>query len=176
MREEEAQGARTKRGRVSDGGRQAERLARSRSSPGFSIGILLSVKVILPVNGVFIPPLNEIHRSTRRGSEGAMTKRGGRILPILFSSSYSSTLSDARWRMKNQRGINKFLSKWNKWNCLFYSIPHPWSVCCRIYPATSHKERERGEERESEKGEIESAQRLALCKWNALFLIRLQMQ
>lgn len=66
--EEEARGARTKRGWGSEGG-EAERLARSRSYPGFSIGILLSVKVILPVNGVFIPPLNEIHRSTGRERE-----------------------------------------------------------------------------------------------------------
>lgn len=46
-----------------------ERLVRSRSYPGFSIGILLSVKVILQVNSVFIPLLNEIHRSTGRESE-----------------------------------------------------------------------------------------------------------
>lgn len=43
-----------------------ERLVRSRSYPGFSIGILLSVKMILPVNSVFIPLLNEIHRSMER--------------------------------------------------------------------------------------------------------------
>lgn len=42
---------------------------RSRSYPGFSIGILLSVKVILPVNSVFIPLLNEIHRSMERKGE-----------------------------------------------------------------------------------------------------------
>lgn len=42
---------------------------RSRSYPGFSIGILLSVKVILPVNSVFIPTLNEIHRSMERKGE-----------------------------------------------------------------------------------------------------------
>ncbi len=39
---------------------------RSRSYPGFTIGILLSVKVILPVNSVFIPLLNKIHRSMER--------------------------------------------------------------------------------------------------------------
>lgn len=43
-----------------------EQLVRSRSYPGFSIGILLSVKMILPVNSVFIPLLNEIHRSMER--------------------------------------------------------------------------------------------------------------
>ena len=52
---------------ISQGGRkqggEQRRLVRSRSYPGFSIGILLSVKVILPVNSVFIPLLNEIHRS-----------------------------------------------------------------------------------------------------------------
>lgn len=52
----EGQGLRTEG--VGGGERGGERLARSRSYPGFSIGILLSVKVILPVNGVFIPPLN----------------------------------------------------------------------------------------------------------------------
>ena len=48
---------------------------RSRSYPGFSIGILLSVKVILPVNSVFIPLLNEIHRSMEREGERDMTKK-----------------------------------------------------------------------------------------------------
>lgn len=56
--------------------RGAPRLVRSRSYPGFSVGILLSVKVILPVNSVFIPLLNEIHRSMEkeRESEREMTK------------------------------------------------------------------------------------------------------
>lgn len=51
------------KGRGTKGRRRAERPVRSRSYPGFSIGILLTVKVILPLNSVFIPPLNEIHRS-----------------------------------------------------------------------------------------------------------------
>lgn len=51
-------------GQRSKGGRsETEQLVRSRSYPGFSIGILLSVKVILLVNSVFIPLLNEIHGS-----------------------------------------------------------------------------------------------------------------
>lgn len=63
-----------RRPRSEDKGRRGtERLLRSRSYPGFSIGILLSVKVILPVNSVFIPLLNEIHRSIVREREG---KRG----------------------------------------------------------------------------------------------------
>lgn len=52
---------------------------RSRSYPGFSIGILLSVKVSLPVNSVFIPLLNEIHRSMEKERErerGRETERG----------------------------------------------------------------------------------------------------
>lgn len=55
------------RPRSEKGGRGTEQLVRSRSYPGFSIGILLSVKMILPVNSVFIPLLNEIHRSMERG-------------------------------------------------------------------------------------------------------------
>lgn len=51
------------------GRRWSERLVRSRLYPGFTIGILLSVKVILPVNSVFIPLLNEIHRSIERERE-----------------------------------------------------------------------------------------------------------
>lgn len=51
------------KGRRTKGRRRAERPVRSRSYPGFSIGILLTVKVILPLNSVFIPLLNEIHRS-----------------------------------------------------------------------------------------------------------------
>lgn len=47
---------------------------RSRSSPSFGIGIHLSVKVILPMNSVFIPLLNEIHRGTERGKERGMLK------------------------------------------------------------------------------------------------------
>lgn len=45
------------------GRRRAERPVRSRSYPGFGIGILLTGKVILLLNSVFIPLLNEIHRS-----------------------------------------------------------------------------------------------------------------
>lgn len=54
-------------------GRGSKKLLRSRSYPGFSIGILLSGKMNLPVNSVFIPLLNEIHRSMERERE-----RGGR--------------------------------------------------------------------------------------------------
>lgn len=54
-----------------------EKLLRSRSYPGFSIGILLSVKMNLPLNGVFIPLLNEIHRSMEREREmGEERQRG----------------------------------------------------------------------------------------------------
>lgn len=51
------------------GRRRAERPVRSRSYPGFSFGILLTVKVILLLNSVFIPLLNEIHRSMEREKE-----------------------------------------------------------------------------------------------------------
>lgn len=46
--------------------RGKEKLWRSRLYPGFGIGILLSFKMNLPVNSVFIPLLNEIHRSMER--------------------------------------------------------------------------------------------------------------
>lgn len=59
-KKERGKGGRTK------GRRRAERPVRSRSYPGFSIGILLTVKVILLLNSVFIPLLNEIHRSMER--------------------------------------------------------------------------------------------------------------
>lgn len=49
--------------------RRAERPVRSRSYPGFGIGILLTGKVILPLNSVFIPLLNEIHRGMERERE-----------------------------------------------------------------------------------------------------------
>lgn len=90
-----------------------ERLARSRSYPGFSIGILLSVKVILPVNGVFIPPLNEIHRNIGREGGREMTKKRERISPHFFFF-IPTPPSDIEWGLKIQRGINNFLSKWNK--------------------------------------------------------------
>lgn len=52
---------------------------RSRSYPGFGIGILLSGKMNLLVNSVFIPLLNEIHRSMERkrtrGEERNMTEK-----------------------------------------------------------------------------------------------------
>ncbi len=84
---------------------------RSRSYPGFSIGILLSVKVILPVNSVFIPLLNEIHRSMERkrerererGREGErerdMTKkreseRGLSLSSPLFISPFGHTIAN----------------------------------------------------------------------------------
>lgn len=54
------------------GKRRAERPVRSRSYPGFSIGILLTGKVILLLNSVFIPLLNEIHRSMERAREKEM--------------------------------------------------------------------------------------------------------
>lgn len=57
------------KGERTKGRRWAERPVRSRSYPGFSIGILLTVKVILLLNSVFIPLLNEIHRSMERWRE-----------------------------------------------------------------------------------------------------------
>lgn len=66
-------GVRTKR-------RRAERPVRSRSYPGFSIGILLTGKVILPLNSVFIPLLNEIHRSMERERCSALS-----LQPVFFA-------------------------------------------------------------------------------------------
>ncbi len=73
------------------------RLVRSRSYPGFSIGILLSVKVILPVNSVFIPLLNKIHRSMERerkreGERERERHDKERESKSLFSLSLSSSL------------------------------------------------------------------------------------
>lgn len=68
---------------------------RSRSYPGFSIGILLSVKMNLPLNSVFIPLLNEIHRSMEREREMGeerqrdMTEKKEKVSPPLPPSSSS---------------------------------------------------------------------------------------
>lgn len=129
-------------------------LARSRSYPGFSIGILLSVKVILPVNGVFIPALNEIHRSTRRGREGAMTKRGERIphyhtffsLLLLISRPLGHTIENE----KSARDKQVFIKvEQMKLPISFHSssLKRPLP-----YLPGNISQRERIRERESEKG------------------------
>lgn len=152
-------------------GRGKERLARSRSYPGFSIGILLSVKVILPVNSVFIPLLNEIHRSMEREQgrewererERDMTKKWEsssplpRTLPLLFSPLFVPS-SDIQWRMKIQRGINHFYRTGaNEIDYLIqFLIPQAstsLSTQQHLTPAAAGKKREEG----------------ALCKWNAFF-------
>lgn len=100
-----------------------ERLVRSRSYPGFSIGILLSVKMILPVNSVFIPLLNEIHSSMERErgnrrwreSERERHDKEKRKLPLPSPSFFLPPSSlqfvlplDIQQQMKIQRGINNF--------------------------------------------------------------------
>lgn len=64
------------------GRRRAERPVRSRSYPGFSIGILLTVKVILLLNSVFIPFLNEIHRSMEGEREKAREGCSSLAFPV----------------------------------------------------------------------------------------------
>lgn len=152
MGEEEAQAARTKRGRGSDGGRQS-----GLQDQGRIQALVLVFSSVLKwfsqwMVFSFHPWMRFTGAQGEREREWWQREEREFLTPPLFFP-YSSPLSDTQWRMKNQRGINKFLSKWNKWNCLFYSIPHPWSVSCHIYPETSHRERER----ESEKRERGSA-------------------
>ena len=104
-----------------------ERLVRSRSYPGFSIGILLSVKVILPVNSVFIPLLNEIHRSMEREGERDMTKKresNSLSLPLSLFLSLFLSLSIPRPPVRSPLGHTianentawdkQLLSDWSK--------------------------------------------------------------
>lgn len=107
--------------------------------------------MILPVNSVFIPLLNEIHRSMERErgnrrwreSERERHDKEKRKLPLpspSFSPPFLPTVCAPLGHTianENTAWDKQLLSDWSKWNRLFYSILHPWSIPYSIYPATS---------------------------------------